>query len=115
MRTTWNLKLFYKNTKDPQIEKDLKTFEREYKKFVKKYKDKSDYMTKESSLLMALKDYETLQERATSKPLYYFYYISALNSSDQKAEAMINKLSDRLTKIVNEALFFTINLSKIKE
>lgn len=115
MRTTWNLKLFYKSPKDPQIEKDLKTFEREYGKFVKKYKSKTNYTKSETALLQALKDYETLHKKATAKPIYYFSYISALNSSDQKAEAMINKLITRLTKVENETLFFTVNLSKISK
>jgi len=113
MRTKWNLKLFYSSPKDPQIEKDLKKFELVFKKFVKKYKNKKDYLKDESTLLQALKDYESLLEEAKSKPIYYFFYLSALNSSNQEAEAMSNKLSDRLTKIGNEAIFFTINLGKI--
>ena len=113
MKTAWNLKLFYKSTKDPQIEKDVVQFERAFKTFAKKYKDNDSYMKSETALLKVLEDADKLQKLAVSKPLYYFYYISALDSSNQEAEAMINKLSDRMTKAENLALFFEVNLGKV--
>lgn len=113
MNTKWDLKLFYKSTKDPQIEKDLVSAEKAIKAFAKKYKGKSDYLKNATALLNALKDQEKLETTASSKPTLYFMYIRELNSNDNEAEAQLNKISDRLTKVYNEILFFELNIGKI--
>ena len=113
MNTKWDLKLFYKSTKDPQIEKDLVSAEKAIRSFAKKYKGKSDYLKNATALLNALKDQEKLETTASSKPILYFMYIRELNSNDNEAEAQLNKISDRLTKVYNEILFFELNIGKI--
>lgn len=115
MKTTWNLKLLYKSHTDPQIEKDVKNYEAAYEAFEKKYKN-ADFTKSEDSLFKALTDFETLSANPYASRAYlYFNYAKDLNGSDQKAEAEMNKLGDRLTKAGNRAIFLQLALGKIPE
>ncbi|MBI2618434.1 hypothetical protein HYW58_03220 [Candidatus Kaiserbacteria bacterium] len=116
IKTAWNLKQFYASPSDPQIEKDIRTAEKAYALFAKKYRNRKDYLTNERKLLSALRDHDTLIEKSSlgNKPIYYFGYIQELNSFDTKAEAMSRKLGNRLTKASHKVLFFDIALGNIK-
>jgi oligoendopeptidase F len=115
INTGWNLKLFYKSHTDPKIEADLKKAEKMHEDFAKKYKN-ADFTKDEISLVAALKDYEKLAGDASgSYPITYFSYAKDLNADDKKAEAEINKISDRLTKASNKIIFFELVLGKIPE
>ncbi|MEK7553036.1 MAG: M3 family oligoendopeptidase [Patescibacteria group bacterium] len=113
IKTSWDLSLLYKNATDPQIEKDLRRAEAAQRRFVKKYRDRRDYLETEASLATALADYEKLPEDLLIKPLMYFHYRHDLDSRDSAIEAKINLLADRYTKSANEIAFFPIALSKI--
>lgn len=113
MKTEWNLSLLYSSVDDKSIEIDLKKAEREYTKFEKKYKNKSDYLNSEQKLFTAIKDYETLLSLGIYKPYLYLHYILDTDSNNKKARAKKNLLSQRLDSISNKTIFFTINLSKI--
>ena len=56
IKTEWNLKQFYTTPKDPKIEKDVRTAERAYAIFSKKYKNTKKYLSSDKELLKALKD-----------------------------------------------------------
>lgn len=114
IQTKWNLKLLYKSHKDPQIEKDIKATEREFKRFASKYQKSKEWLKKPRALKTALEDYEKLGTTIpSSKIMRYFAYAKDLDADDTYAEAMINKLSDRLTKIRNQILFFDLELGEI--
>ncbi len=113
-KTQWDMTLFYASAKDPQIEVDLQSFEKAHSAFARAYKGKQDYMTSESALLEAMKDWEELMNIAgTSKPILYFHFLKDLKGSDAFAQSQINILTGRLNKIVNETLFFPVSLAKI--
>src|SRR5579872_2926963 len=124
MKTSWNLELLYKSAKDPRIERDIKTFEKATEVFEKKYKGVAGkptsaatqaFLKDENKLLAALTEYEKLAAMTESKrAVLYFYFRKDLNSTDQEAESMLNKLSDRLTKAGNKIVFFDLALGKIE-
>ena len=114
LKTSWDLKnLYYTSEKDPQIEKDIVATERAYKAFAKKYRGK-DFISTSSALLKALQDSNKLVEMAASrKPSYYFSYRTVLNANDTVAQKRLSLIDDRLTKAVNEIIFFGIEISHI--
>ena len=112
IQTAWDLTLFYTNTKDPQIEKDMQSLERACATFEKKYRG-TQFIKSEKTLLEALQTFEKLHVLVSgAKPLVYFYYQQALNSSDAYVSAQIAQLGERMTKAGNKLLFFDIQLSK---
>lgn len=115
IKTEWDLKKhYYKSEKDPQIEKDIKKTERAFAAFAKKYRSKK-FTTSVPLLLKALKDLEKIDtDPATAKPGRYFGLRTALNSSDESANKKLNLISDRLTKAGNQALFFSLELGKLR-
>jgi len=115
LKTEWDLKKFYTSPKDPQIEKDVRTAERAYTTFAKKYKNTKKYLSSDKALYIALKDQEKLAKQTSlgGKAIMYFMYLQELDSFNTKAEAMATKLSNRLTKAGNEVLFFDVALASI--
>jgi len=114
IKTNWNLGLFYKNEDDPQIEKDVQSIEKLFADFEKKYGSTRTYLSNESALHKTLTDFETLQEKASWKPLMYLHYATDLNSANEKAEALKSKLTQRLVTASNKIVFFTLALVTIK-
>jgi len=116
VKTEWNLKLFYKSKKDPQIEKDVEKIQRAYTAFEKKYRNRSDYLKNERVLLKALRDHEKLAAIAGSmRPLLFFFYTKELNGQNQEAHAMLTKLSNEITEYGNKVLFFHLKLGHISK
>lgn len=116
IKTQWDLSLFYKSSKDPQIKKDVEKAKRTALSFEKKYAKKKDYLKNESKLLKALEDYGRLIISSDGdKPLLFFLYRKELNKRDIEAEANANKLIDELTKYENKILFFSLKLGKIEK
>lgn len=114
MKTKWDLKLLYEGNNDPRIEGDLKIMEKVYTDFAKRYVGRKDYLVKEKSLAVALKDFERLNDLALAKPYAYFSYQQDLDSRDTSVEARLNLLSQRYTKSGNLITFFPVALAKIK-
>src|SRR3989338_6579036 len=114
-KTKWNLNLFYKSAKDPQIKKALEKIKKTSVFFEKKYIKKDDYLKKENKLLEALRDYENLIKLSGDKPFLYFQYRKDLDVKDTEAEANLNKLINELTKYENKILFFLLKIGKIEK
>lgn len=114
MKTSWNLGLLYKSHTDPQIEKDIVSAERDFVKFEKIYKGKTDYLKNETKLLKALNDFEALfATRSFGKPISYFQFILDLDSKDSVARGKATQLIERLTKIEQKISFFELSLAQI--
>lgn len=113
VKPDWDLEsLYYKSENDPRLEADVSVTEVAFRKFAKKYQ--SGKWTKNSgSVLKALKEYVDMQTLPGGKPMYYFSYRQQLDAKDTVAERRLNKLSDRLTKVGNEILFFPLMLAKL--
>jgi len=114
IKTQWDLKgLYYKSEKDPQIEKDIIATELAYKTFAKKYRGK-DYTSTAKKLLVALEAFEELsQASAVKKPSYYFSFRTVLNANDIVAQKQLALIDNRLTKAINEVIFFMITIGEI--
>ncbi len=114
MKTEWNLNLLYKSGNDPQIEKDIVTYEKAIESFEKKYRKNKEYLTNEDALVKALTEYERIVGMSEgSRAGEYFYFRKDLHGTDQEAEARLNQLSDRLTKVGNKIIFFDLDLGNI--
>ncbi|MFM2414552.1 MAG: hypothetical protein RI911_245 [Candidatus Parcubacteria bacterium] len=112
IQTEWDLTQFYKSDTDPQIEQDMRTIEKLCAQFEKKYRGKQ-FNKNEKTLLQALSDFTVLHEKVSgAKPLVYFHYRQALNSSDANVAAAIAKLGERMTKAGNKLIFFDVTLAK---
>ena len=113
IRPDWDLQgLFYKSENDPRLESDVVVTETAFRKFAKKYQN-GKWTKNSASILKALKEYVDMQTLPGGKPLYYFSYRQQLDAKDTVAERSLNKLSDRLTKVGNEILFFPLMLAKL--
>lgn len=116
IQTEWDLSTIYQSPKDPQIEKDVATIKKRYDDFRTKWHGRKDYLEDVELLKEALEDYEALAKEFNSgKPVLYFRYLRALDSSNQKVESMMNRLSQELTEIGNKLLFFHLSLGTISE
>lgn len=113
MKTKWDLTLLYKSPKDPQIERDLVNAEKEFTDFAQKYAGRTDYLEDANKLAEALADSEKLDDSLIGKPSLYFNYLSDLDSRDEKVQAKLNLLTDRVQKITQQTLFFPVALSRI--
>lgn len=112
-KTEWDLTLFYKSAKDPQIEKDTEVTCKKVHSFAKKYKGK-DFLKNNKTLLKALNDFEELsKEIGLTKVAYYYSYRKEINSADTEAEAALTKLSSLSAELSNETTFFELELGKI--
>lgn len=112
IQTAWDLTQFYSKDTSVQIEKDIKAIESACTAFEKKFRGKP-FIKTEQSMLQALTAYSALYEKVSgAKPLVYFHYRQALNSSDAAVSAQIMKVGERLTRAGNKLLFFDVALSK---
>lgn len=113
--TKWDFSPLYKGDSDPKIKKDLESFQKAHRKFVKKWQNRDDYLTKPVVLKKALTDYFNLMK--TAKGGYdYGYYLFLRQSQEEdnpKLKALANKFNDITVKIGNEMQFFSMRLSKV--
>ena len=111
--TKWDLTQFYRSFADKQIEVDIKKHETLYENFAKKYK-RVNFTTSADKLQKAISDYEILIAKMDGwRPLLYFYYLHALDTTNTKYQAKISLISNRLTKAENKITFFPLTLGKI--
>jgi len=114
-KQTWDLNKFYKSDTDPKIKKDMGVVKKINYQFINKWKDRKDYLKDPKVLRQALDESEIIDKKygVDGDFGYYFSLKSSLNQTDPKLKAWENKIDEYSTKIVNDAQFFGINLSKI--
>ena len=116
IKTSWNFQLFYKNDKDPQIQKDIELYKKAIVDFDSSYKNSDAYLKKADALLKACSEYESIVGmKEGMRPLMYFHYKRDINSNDKASTAKLSELSDVYQNIVNKILFFRLNLGKISK
>ncbi|OGG66724.1 hypothetical protein A2Z56_01105 [Candidatus Kaiserbacteria bacterium RIFCSPHIGHO2_12_45_16] len=112
-KTEWDLTVYYKNEKDPKIDKDIEATIAIYKAFAKKWRNKK-FTTDSKTLKAALTEYEALAGNPdTSRPGRYFGLRAELNATDSTADKALALLRKRLRPAADEILFFTLELGKI--
>jgi len=116
MKTSWNLGLLYKNSTDPQIEKDVRATEKAFSAFEKTYKGKTDYLKNEGKLLKVLQDFESMMTKLPLyKPVKYFGLMQQIDSKNEIARAKVTQLTERFTKNDQKIVFFELELGKISK
>lgn len=114
MKTNWNTKLLYTSINDPRIEKDVRSVERAYAAFEKKYRTKTKSLASPVFLARALNDYEELAFMVEARrPSIYLHLLSDLDSTNNEAEAMGRRISERFTKADNKVEFFGLALGQL--
>ena len=110
----WDLSIYYKNPKDPQIEKDVLEAEQKIAEFVKKYTKNKAYLESPKALSEMFKEDQKIGLlKGLNKPLLYFAYLidSGKATPDvYKKEALI---TERIKKAGNLMLPITLALGKI--
>jgi oligoendopeptidase F len=111
----WDLSLYYKNDRDPQIEKDVAAAEAAYLAFAKKWRGKA-FTSDAKVLLAALQESEAMAGNGTfSRPSRYFWLRTCLDTKDTRAQKQLSLIGNRL-RIASEAvLFFSIELGRVQK
>lgn len=117
IKTEWDLKLFY-DDQDPTaaMQADVAAAGEAYEAFAQKYRNDESYLEDPQALAEALEKLEYLGgKKNLARPLYYLAYRRSLDSTDQEAEAMENKLSQEYTKLGNLLTFFDLKLGNVSK
>jgi oligoendopeptidase F len=114
--TEWNLSLLLKSESDSEIAEDKKEVEKAAGDFVKKWKNRIDYLESADSLKEALDDYERLMRffGTSGKAGFYYWLLREKKQDDTNVMAKYNQLDELSKRISNEIQFFVLNLGKIK-
>ncbi|MBD3328884.1 hypothetical protein GF357_00055 [Candidatus Dojkabacteria bacterium] len=111
----WNLKEYYQSVKDKQIDEDFEIVKQQNEKFIKKWKNRKDYLENPEILKLALDEYEKLESDygVSGKPGYYLGLKSYLDQDDLETKAKLNSIHRQAIKLLNEIEFFELRLSKV--
>lgn len=113
-KTEWNLSAYYKNTKDPQIEKDVLEVEEKISKFVEKYKKNKDYLENPKALAEMFLEEESINLLAgVNKPLRFFHLLIDSGKATPDVYKKENLITERLKKIGNLMLPISLSIGKI--
>lgn len=112
IKTEWDFSKLYTGIHDPKIEKDVKVICKHLLIFAKKYKDLK-FLKSSKGMLVALNDYNKLIDKTSTIPLWYLGLEQSLNSSNDKIQGEINKLSDIYLKASKETIFFGLEICKL--
>jgi oligoendopeptidase F len=113
LQESWDFSLYYKNSKDPQIEKDVVTTEADFKAFAKKWRGKA-FTTNTNLLLEALKESEAMAGNPVhARAMRYYWLRSCVDTKDSTATKQLSLIQNRLRKVSDETLFFPLELGKI--
>ncbi len=110
---TWNLADFYSSIEDKKISTDLKKIEKDAKKFVSDFAGKINKISA-PKLFEAIQTYEKICENI-GKISSYSYLIYAADLSNQKNISFYQNISEALSGIESQLIFFTLELNEIDE
>jgi len=116
-KTTWDLSPLGKKDDDPDFKKKRKKIESANNSFVKKWKDRDDYLKKPKILKDALDDYESLMRQygTSGDEGYYFHLRTAQDGNNPVLKAQEQKIHDFSMKLGNNIQFFEMRIAKISE
>src|SRR3989344_801 len=112
----WNLGLLLKGD-DASIERDKELTMKKSEEFVKKWKNRDDYLTDPKILKKALDDYNEWSEKygSSGKAGLYLHLRTMQDQNNPELKAKYNKVEELSNKISNEMIFFSHRISKIPE
>ncbi|MCL4367177.1 M3 family oligoendopeptidase [Patescibacteria group bacterium] len=113
----WNLQSLYHDDNDPNIDRDKLIVKRANLKFIKKWQQRADYLTKPKILLQALNEYEELEKNfgRSGKFGYYFWLRAHLDQNNPQVKAKYNQITEFAKDLGNQIRFFTLNIAKIPQ
>ncbi|MDC0861230.1 M3 family oligoendopeptidase [Alphaproteobacteria bacterium] len=104
----WNLKDFYSSYEDPQIQKDTNTFKEFVSSFSKKYSGK--ILNFSDGFDAVISEFEDGCE-ISAKLECYAFLIYATNMNDSKIVQFYQKISEEITEISGDLIFFTNSIN----
>ena len=116
MSNNWDLGLIFESENDPKIVSTRQEVEEVAKAFIKKWKEREDYLSEPSVLLEALDEYEKWQSEYGyyDAEVFYFSLKTSLNQLDTDLKAKYNQILEKAKKLINESQFFSLLVAKIK-
>lgn len=109
----WDLSDFYTSIQDPQIEKDLKAYQKSAISFAQKYKGNLKKLNAQEFLAL-LKDVE--KRAVLASKLGGFAYLNmSTQMKNPEAMAFYQNISEKLTEYAKPLVFFSLELNKISE
>ena len=111
----WNLNHLFAGDDDPRIEEQKKIIQKRSSAFIRKWKDRKDYLKDPSVLAQALDEYQRwMREYGTDgNPGYYFWLRSQTDRNNPELKARYNKIEEFSKKIGNDMQFFHLRIAKI--
>ena len=106
---TWDLTDLYNNSKDPKIDQDLKTIEKQVDEFALTY---TSIALEGTTLLKAIKTYESISE-ALGKTMTFavLQYYGDLNNADYRA--LYQLAQEKVSLLSAKIVFFSLALAKL--
>lgn len=113
--TIWDLSVFYQNDDDPRIEQDIKRIGTASRRFVARWKNRTDYLNNPLILRKALDDYERWNRLSgvDGDPGYYFWLRTQIDRNNPELKAKFNRVDEFSRKIANEMQFFKLRIARI--
>jgi oligoendopeptidase F len=111
-KTEWDFTDLYTSPNDPQLEKDVLNIEKAYVTFAKKYAKDDSYLSDEKKLAQSIEEYTKLS-LIHEKPQWYLHNMQAVDTQSKLISEKVAQVEPRITKAVNQVLFFQIKLGKI--
>lgn len=117
IKTEWNFSALFNGDDDPKVDEERKKIEKVCYEFVKKWKEREDYLKKPEVLKEALDEYEVISDKYASggKEGLYLSMRFAQDQNNSKIKAKFNKFEDFYKKIDNEMQFFGLKLAKVDD
>jgi oligoendopeptidase F len=115
IKTKWDLSPLLNGDQDPKIARDIAEAQKAYGDFIKKWKNRQDYLELPQVLKEALDDFEALANKYDGIGAigYYFWLRYHQDQANPDIKSQNNKLSELEVKIANEMEFFTNRLGKV--
>ncbi len=115
--TTWNLTPLFAGDSDPRIEKELRIVEQKSYDFIRKWKQRKDYLRDPFVMKQALDEYESWSRHygTDGSAGYYFLLRTQQDKNDPGLKAKFNKMEEFGRKIQNDIQFFHLRIGKIPQ
>ncbi len=116
-RPVWDLGVLFSGDDDPAVEDSLREVGRASRRFIDRWKDRSDYLRNPAVLAQAIEEYEKWKRRcgADGDDGYYFWIRTQQDQNDPALRARFNKIEEFSRGIENEMQFFYLRIARIPQ
>lgn len=111
----WNLSYLFNSDDDPQMHEKRKLWARETRRFVDKWKNRTDYTQDPAVLRESLDEFDKwlTSYGLEADELFYFNLRASQDENNSKIKASCNKVEEFAIKLENDTQFFTHRIAKI--